>query len=250
MEKGVLIQDITYNPISDKVLFNDIDLAQYGVLEKVDRNFTPGIRVKTKTIEGRNGLLYKGKELEPLYIDIYLRLFKGANIGQLMNMIYKNTSSDKLGVLNYKDSGVFYDAVAVDYNIEDSHRDLQKLVKITFLVPSGSGRSRGYVETNSFTDKIIKLDGNLPTHPIFTLEGTGGKIYSYDKDGGEIIIKSGASRKFEIDCKNETVFASGSLDMKRLDWSSDFFMIYDGMRVRSTVPVKMKYYERYMYDED
>ena len=250
MEKGVLVQDITYNPISDKVLFNDIDLAQYGVLEKVDRNFTPGIRVKTKTIEGRNGLLYKGKELEPLYIDIYLRLFKGANIGQLMNMIYKNTSSDKLGVLNYKDSRVFYDAVAVDYNIEDSHRDLQKLVKITFLVPSGSGRSRGYVETNSFTDKIIKLDGNLPTHPIFTLEGTGGKIYSYDKDGGEIIIKSGASRKFEIDCKNETVFANGSLDMKRLDWSSDFFMIYDGMRVRSTTPVKMKYYERYMYDED
>ena len=40
------------------------------------------------------------------------------------------------------------------------------------------------------------------------------------------------------------------LDMKRLDWNSDFFMIYDGMRIRSTVPIKMKYYERYMYDED
>lgn len=249
MEKGVLIQDISYNPIGDKIEFNNINLAQYGVLEKVDRNFTPGIRVKTKEIQGRNGILYKGKELEALYIDIYLRLFKGTNIGRLMNMIYKNTSSDRLGVLNYKDSKIFYDAVAVDYNIEDAHRDLQKLVKITFLVPSGSGRSRSYVETGSFTDKIVRLYGNLPTYPIFTFEGSSAKIYSYDKDGGEIVIKSGASRKFEIDSKNETVFANGSLDMKRLDWNSDFFMIRDGMRVRSSVPVKMKYYERYMYDE-
>ena len=250
MEKGVLIQDISYNPIGDKIEFNNINLARYGVLEKVDRNFTPGIRIKTKEIQGRNGVLYKGKEFEPLYIDIYLRLFKGINIGRLMNMIYKNTSSDKLGVLNYKDSKVFYDAVAVDYNIEESHRDLQKLIKITFLVPSGSGRSRSYVETESFTDKIVRLDGNLPTYPIFTFEGTGAKIYSYDNDGGEIIITTGVSRKFEIDSKNETVFANGSLDMKRLDWNSDFFMIYDGMRIRSTVPIKMKYYERYMYDED
>lgn len=249
MEKGVLVQDISYNPVGDKVTFNGINLGQYGVLEKVDRNYTPGIRVKTKEIQGRNGVLYKGKELEPLHIEIYLRLFKGVNLGRLMNMIYKDTSSDKLGVLNYKDSRVFYDAVAVDYNIEESHRDLQKLIKITFLVPSGSGRSRTYVETSSFTDKTVRLGGNLPTYPIFTFEGTGGKIYSYDKDGGEIIIKSGASRRFEIDSKNETVFASGSLDMTRLDWSSDFFMIYDGMRIRSTVPVKMKYYERYMYDE-
>lgn len=139
--------------------------------------------------------------------------------------------------------------MVVDYNIEEAHRDLQKLIKITFLVPSGSGRSRSYVETGSFTDKTVRLGGNLPTYPIFTFEGSGGKIYSYDKDGGEIIIKSGASRKFEIDSKNETVFANGSLDMKRLDWASDFFMIYDGMRVRSTVPIRMKYYERYMYDE-
>lgn len=249
MEKGVLVQDISYNPIADRVLFNNINLAQYGVLEKVERNFTPGIRVKTKEIQGRNGLLYKGKELEPLYIDIYLRIFKGIDLGKIMNMIYKNTSSDKLGVLNYKDSKVFYDAVAVDYNIEESHRDLQKLIKITFLVPSGSGRSRSYVETGSFTDKTVRLAGNLSTYPIFTFEGSSGKIYSYDKDGGEIIIKSGPSRKFEIDSKNETVFANGSLDAKRLDWDSDFFMIYDGMRIRSTVPVKMKYYERYMYDE-
>lgn len=249
MEKGILVEDISYNPIADRVLFNGINLAQYGVLEKVDRNFAPGIRVKTKEIQGRNGVLYKGKELEPLYIDIYLRIFKGIDLGKVMNMIYKNTSSDKLGVLNYKDSRVFYDAVVVDYNIEEAHRDLQKLIKITFLVPSGSGRSRSYVETGSFTDKTVRLGGNLPAYPIFTFEGSGGKIYSYDKDGGQIIIKSGASRKFEIDCKNETVFASGSLDMKRLDWASDFFMIYDGMRVRSTVPVKMKYYERYMYDE-
>ena len=250
MEKGVLIQGISYNPIGDKIEFNNINLAQYGVLEKVDRNFTPGIRVKTKEIQGRNGLLYKGKELEALYIDIYLRLFKGINIGQLMNMIYKNTSSDKLGVLNYKDSKGFYDAVVVDYNIEESYRDLQKLIKITFLVPSGSGRSRSYVETNNFTDKIIRLGGNLPTYPIFTFEGSSAKIYSYDKDGGEIIITTGVSRKFEIDSKNETVFANGSLDMKRLDWNSDFFMVYDGMRIRSTVPIKMRYYERYMYDED
>ena len=250
MEKGVLIQDVSYNPIGDKIEFNNINLARYGVLEKVDRNYTPGIRVKTKEIQGRSGVLYKGKELEALYIDVYLRLFKGINIGQLMNMIYKNTSSDKLGVLNYKDSKVFYDAVAVDYNIEESHRDVQKLVKITFLVPSGSGRSRSYVETESFTDKIVRFDGNLPTYPIFTFEGSSAKIYSYDNDGGEIIITTGVSRKFEIDSKNETVFANGSLDMKRLDWSSDFFMIYDGMRIRSTVPIKMKYYERYMYDED
>ena len=250
MEKGVLIQGISYNPIGDKIEFNNINLAQYGVLEKVDRNFTPGIRVKTKEIQGRNGLLYKGKELEALYIDIYLRLFKGINIGQLMNMIYKNTSSDMLGVLNYKDSKVFYDAVVVDYNIEESYRDLQKLIKITFLVPSGSGRSRSYVETNNFTDKIIRLGGNLPTYPIFTFEGSSAKIYSYDNDGGEIIITTGVSRKFEIDSKNETVFANGSLDMKRLDWNSDFFMVYDGMRIRSTVPIKMRYYERYMYDED
>lgn len=249
MEKGVLVDDISYNPIADRVLFNGINLAQYGVLEKVDRNFAPGIRVKTKEIQGRNGVLYKGKELEPLYIDIYLRIFKGIDLGKLMNMIYENTSSDKLGVLNYKDSKVFYDAVVVDYNIEESHRDLQKLIKITFLVPSGSGRSRSYVETGSFTDKTIRLCGNLATDPIFIFEGSSGKIYSYDKDGGEIIIKSGASRKFEIYSKNETVFANGSLDMKRLDWDSDFFMIYDGMRIRSTVPVKMKYYERYMYDE-
>lgn len=249
MEKGVLVDDISYNPIADRVLFNGINLAQYGVLEKVDRNFAPGIRVKTKEIQGRNGVLYKRKELEPLYIDIYLRIFKGIDLGKVMNMIYKNTSSDKLGVLNYKDSRVFYDAVVVDYNIEEAHRDLQKLIKITFLVPSGSGRSRTYVETSSFTDKSIRLGGNLPTYPIFTFEGSSGKIYSYDKDGGQIIIKSGASRKFEIDSKNETVFANGSLDMKRLDWASDFFMIYDGMRVRSTVPVRMKYYERYMYDE-
>lgn len=250
MEKGVLIQDVSYNPFGDKIEFNNINLARYGVLEKVDRNFTPGIRVKTKEIQGRNGVLYKGKEFEALYIDIYLRLFKGINIGQLMNMIYKNTSSDMLGVLNYKDSKVFYDAVAVDYNIEESHRDLQKLIKITFLVPSGSGRSRSYVETNNFTDKTIRLGGNLPTYPIFTFEGSSAKIYSYDKDGGEIIITTGVSRKFEIDSKNETVFANGSLDMKRLDWNSDFFMVYDGMRIRSTVPIKMKYYERYMYDED
>lgn len=250
MEKSVIVSDVKYNPSGASVTFNDINLASYGVLEKVERSYSPNIRVKTKEIQGRNGLLYKGKELDALYIDIYIRLFKGINIGRLMNMIYKDTSSDKLGVLNYKDSKVFYDAVAVGYEIEDSYSDLQKLIKITFLVPSGSGRSRSYVETRSFTDKTIRLDGNLPIYPIFLYEGSGVKIYSYDKDGGQIIIKSGASRKFEIDSKNETVFASGSLDMKRLDWDSDFFMVYNGMRIRSTEPIKMKYYERYMFDEN
>ena len=250
MEKSVIVSDVKYNPTGVSATFNDINLASYGVLEKVERSYTPNIRVKSKTIEGRNGLLYKGKELDALYIDIYIRLFKGIDLGSMMNMIYKASSDDKLGVLHYKNSKVYYDAVAIGYEIEDSYSDLQKLIKITFLVPSGSGRSRSYFVSEAFTDKTIRLDGNLPTYPIFLYEGSGVKIYSYDKDGGQIIIKSGASRKFEIDSKNETVFASGSLDMKRLDWDSDFFMVYNGMRIRSTEPVKMKYYERYMFDEN
>lgn len=233
----------------DNILnFAGANLGEYGVIEKIERTFASPIELNSKKIMGKNGELYRNKTMGALYIDVYLRIFDDVNVNELMNLIFRDTNYDSLKALNFKNSKVWYDATISNYEIVESFRKTYRLIKLTFYVPSGSGRSRHRVKKFNFTSGVIRLDGNLPTYPIFTFQSASNIISGSSNKGGMVKVIGGNLATFVLDFEKETLVAGGKLFMNRIDWSSKFFMIYDGMTLESQVPCRLEYYERYAYD--
>lgn len=235
--------------VTNSLIFGDKELGNLGVIEYVDRPFLPPINPITKEITGRDGVIYKTNNFGPLTIRVSIRLFNDITrniddiIFDLMELVYsKETKS-----LNYKGKRVWYDAVLVDVSSYEKFRNSWAYMDLDFLVPSGFGRSCERYESESFTTKTINMSTVCPTRGIFSFTGSSNKITNM-RTGEFIEILNGTSVEFTIDCEKEIVMIKSNRAMDRLSYNSSFFDIKNGDKIVAKNPVKLKYYERYLYD--
>lgn len=231
----------------NSLIYDKIDFASYGVIEKVDRPFLAPINLITNDVMGRDGVLYGTSTLEPLEITAYLRVFDRRSLDRLLNEIAGLLYKKELKPLNFNLNNTWYDAVLKSLTYDERFRSQRALAIITFFVPYPVARSKEMIETESFTDKTFRMGGNYPTKPIFYFTGTDVKITKMST--GEFIqIVSGDSMDFIINCMTETVRKGDVNMMKRLSWQSTFFDMEDGDRIVATKPIKASYYTRYLHN--
>lgn len=236
--------------LNNSLIFGDVEFGKYGIIEYVKRPAIAPIEIIEKEISGRDGSLYKSSRLEPLLIVAEIRIFDkykdgiDSIINEIMGLLY----SKELKPLNYKNKKVWYDAVLSDVGTPEKYRNKIAYVSLTFKVPSGDGRSKDRITYyKQFTDKSITTSSSRETKGIFKFSGDEVKITNM-RTGEFIYIKNGSDADFIIDCEKEMVTSKGINMMDCLSWNSDFFDIKSGDRIKSTKPVDLEFYARYLYD--
>lgn len=236
---------------NNSLIFGGIEFGHYGIIDVVERPFIPPIKHYTKEVLGRDGVLYKTNLFEPLVITAKVRLFNNCNcrsldkdISEIVNSLYTKTTRP----LNYKGKRVWYDAVLNDISQYERFINSYAYMELDFLVPSGTGRSeKRRDDYKQVTETKISIESPLPTRPIFRFTGTETKITNMST-GEFLMLKSPSSYNFVIDGEKETIRQKDLNLIKYLDWKSDFFDIKDGDVIKSTNPIDIEFYERYLYE--
>lgn len=233
----------------NSLIFAGRELGKLGVIEYVERPAMPPMRIGQKEILGRDGVLYKTKNFEPLTITVKIRQFNDItrNIDDIIFDLMELVHSRELAPLNYRNKRTWYDAVLVDIQNFEKYRQRMAYLELVFMAPYPFARSKDRYKVDSFTSKRLEMATILPTKGIFTFTGSSNKI-SNTRTGEFIEILSGSSSKFTIDCEKEVVTIGSNRAMDRLSVYSDFFDIRSGDVIKATSPVSLEYYERYLYD--
>ena len=233
----------------NSLIFAGRELGKLGVIEYVDRPALPPIKTLQKEIVGRDGVLYKTKNFEPLTITVKIRQFNDItnNIDDIVFDLLELVNTRTLAPLNYRGKRTWYDAVLVDIQNFEKYRNRMAYLELVFMAPDPIARSKDRYKTESFTSKQIEMATSLETKGIFTFTGSSNKITNM-RTGKFIEILSGASASFRIDCEKEVVTIGSNRAMNRLSVYSDFFDIKSGDIIKATNPVSLEYYERYLYD--
>lgn len=234
---------------NNSLIFAGKELGKLGVIEYVERPALPPMKISQKEIIGRDGVLYKTKNFEPLYITVKIRQFNNItrNIDDIIFDLMELVHSKTLASLNYKNKRTWYDAVLVDIGNFEKFRNRMAYLELVFMAPDPLARSKDRYKTESFTSKEISMSTSLATKGIFTFTGSSNKITN-TRTGEFIEILSGTSNKFVIDCEKEIVTIGSNRAMDRLNVYSDFFEIKSGDVIKATSHVTLEYYERYLYD--
>ena len=207
---------------NNSLIFAGMELGKLGVIEYVERPALPPMKISQKEIIGRDGVLYKTKNFEPLYITVKIRQFNNItrNIDDIIFDLMELVHSKMLAPLNYRNKRTWYDAVLVDIQNFEKYRNRMAYLELVFMAPDKG---------------------------IFTFTGSSNKITNM-RTGEFIEILAGTSSKFVIDCEKEVVTIGSNRAMDRLNVYSDFFEIKSGDVIKATSPVTLEYYERYLYD--
>lgn len=234
---------------NNSLIFAGKELGKLGVIEYVERPAMPPIKIGQKEILGRDGVLYKTKNFEPLTITVKIRLFNNItnNIDDIIFDLLELVHSKKLAPLNYRNKRTWYDAILVDIQNFEKFRNRMAYLELVFMAPDPIARSKDRYKAGPFTSKQIEMATTLETKGIFTFTGSSNKITNM-RTGEFIEILSGSSSKFTIDCEKEVVTIGSNRAMDRLSVYSDFFEIKSGDVIKATNPVSLEYYERYLYD--
>lgn len=233
----------------NSLIFAGRELGKLGVIEYVERPPLPSMKISQKEILGRDGVLYKTKNFEPLTITVKIRQFNDItrNIDDIIFDLMELVHSRELAPLNYRNKRTWYDAVLVDIQNFEKYRQRMAYLELVFMVPYPFARSKDRYKAGPFTSKQIEMATTLETKGIFTFTGSSNKI-SNTRTGEFIEILSGSSSKFTIDCEKEVVTIGSNRAMDRLSVYSDFFDIKSGDVIKATSFVTLEYYERYLYD--
>lgn len=233
----------------NSLIFAGRELGKLGVIEYVERPAMPPMKIGQKEILGRDGVLYKTKNFEPLTITVKIRQFNyiTRNIDDIIFDLMELVNSKKLAPLNYRNKRTWYDAVLVDIQNFEKYRQRMAYLELVFMVPYPFARSKDRYKVGPFTSKQIEMATTLETKGIFTFTGSSNKITNM-RTGEFIEILSGASASFRIDCEKEVVTIGSNRAMDRLSVYSNFFDIKSGDTIKATSAVSLEYYERYLYD--
>lgn len=233
----------------NSLIFDGKELGKLGVIEEIERDPIPSIRIKQKEILGRDGVLYGPKNFGPLYITFRIRLINRItkNIDDMVFDLMELVHTEKLAPLNYRRKRTWYDAVLVNVESFEKFRNDWAYIELVFMAPYPFARSKDRYKTESFTSKQIDMASKLGTKGIFTFTGPSVKITN-TRTNKFIEILPGNSSKFTIDCEKEVVLIGENRAMNRLSLYSDFFEIKSGDIIKATSPVSLNYYERYLYD--
>lgn len=233
----------------NSLIFDGKELGKLGVIEGIDRDPIPPIRVRQKEILGRDGVLYGSKSFEPLYITVRIRLINRItkNIDDMIFDLMELVHTEKLAPLNYRHKRTWYDAILVNVESFEKFRNDWAYLELVFMAPYPYARSKERYKTKTFTSLQIEMASKLETKGIFTFTGSSVKITN-TRTNKFIEILPGNSSKFTIDCEKEVVLIGENRDMNRLSLYSDFFEIKSGDIIKATSPVSLDYYERYLYD--
>ncbi len=234
---------------NNSLIFAGKELGKLGVIEYVERPALPPMRISQKEIIGRDGVLYKTKNFDPLYITVKIRQFNRItkNIDDIVFDLMELVHTKTLAPLNYRGKRTWYDAVLVDIGNFEKYRQRMAYLELVFMAPNPLARSKDRYKTESFTSKQIDMATTLESRGIFTFTGTSNKITN-TRTNEFIEILSGNSSKFVIDCEKEVVSIGSNRAMDRVSLYSDFFDIKSGDVIKATNPVTLEYYERYLYD--
>ena len=233
----------------NSLIFDGKELGKLGVIEEIERDLIPPIRIRQKEIPGRDGVLYGSKNVGPLYITIRIRLINRItrNIDDIIFDLMELVHTEKLAPLNYRRKRTWYDAVLVDIENFKKFRNDWAYIELVFMAPYSFARSKDRYKTDSFTSKKIDMASKLGTKGIFTFTGSNVKITN-TRTNKFIEILPGNSSKFTIDCEKEVVLIGENRAMNRLSLYSDFFEIKSGDIIKATNTISLEYYERYLYD--
>ena len=234
---------------NNSLIFAGNELGKFGVIEYVDRPVLPSMKIGSKEILGKDGVLYKSKIFEPLYITVKIRLFNDitCNIDDIIFDLMELVQTKELAPLNYKGKRTWYDAILVEIGNFEKFRQQMAYLELVFMVPDPLARSKDRYKIESFTSKRIDMATRLETRGIFRFTGSSNKITN-TRTGEYIEILAGTSSSFVIDCEKEVVRIGSNRAMDRLSLYSDFFDIKSGDVITATSPVTLEYYERYLYD--
>lgn len=234
---------------NNSLIFAGRELGKLGVIEYVERPALPPMKISQKEIIGRDGVLYKTKNFEPLYITVKIRQFNNItrNIDDIVFDLMELVHSKTLAPLNYRNKRTWYDAVLVDIQNFEKFRQRMAYLELVFMAPDPIARSKDRYKTNSFTSKEINMATSLGTKGIFTFTGSSNRITN-TRTNEFIEILAGTSNTFVIDCEKEVVKIGSNRAMDRLSFYTTFFEIRNGDIIKATSPVTLEYYERYLYD--
>lgn len=236
--------------LNNNLIFGDINFGNFGIIESIERPYIAPINPITKDISGKDGSLYRTNILSPLTINAQIRLFDYCrkDIDKLIHEFVDLIYTKDLKPLNYRDKRVWYDAVLIDIGTVEKYRNELAYLDLSFLIPSGDGRSeRRRDDYKQITETKLSISTRRETEPIFKFTGQEVKITNM-RTGEFLRIKAPSSMSFIIDGEKERVIGNNTNTIKYLDWSSDFFSIKDGDVIKSTAPVDIEFYERYLYD--
>ena len=234
---------------NNSLIFAGRELGKLGVIEYVDRPALPPMKISQKEILGRDGVLYKTKNFEPLYITVKIRQFNRItnNIDDIIFDLMELVHTKTLAPLNNKNKRTWYDAVLVDIQNFEKFRNRMAYLELVFMAPDPIARSKNRYRTKSFMSKQIEMATSLATRGIFTFTGMSNKITN-TRTGEFIEIRSDAANKFVVDCEKEVVTIGSNRAMDKLSLYSDFFDIRSGDVIKADKYVSLEYYERYLYD--
>lgn len=234
---------------NNSLIFAGRELGKLGVIEYIDRPALPPMKISQKEILGRDGVLYKTKNFEPLYITVKIRQFNNItrNIDDIIFDLMELVHTKTLAPLNYKNKRTWYDAVLVDIQNFEKFRNRMAYLELVFMAPNPIARSKNRYKTERFMSKQIEMATSLETRGIFTFTGMSNKITN-TRTGEFIEVNSDAANKFVVDCEKEVVTIGSNRAMDKLSLYSDFFDIRSGDVIKSDKYVSLEYYERYLYD--
>lgn len=233
----------------NSLIFDGKELGKLGVIEEIERDPIPPIRIRQKEILGRDGVLYGSKNFETLFITFRIRLINRItrNIDDIIFDLMELVHTEKLAPLNYRHKRTWYDAVLVNVENFKKFRNDWAYLELVFMAPHPFARSKDRYKTMAFTSKQIDMASKLATRGIFTFTGSSVKITN-TRTNEFIEILQGNSSKFTIDCEKEVVLIGENRAMNRLSLYSDFFDIKSGDIIKATNTISLEYYERYLYD--
>lgn len=233
----------------NSLIYNGVEFASYGRIEKINRSVVPDIDLKYKEILGKDGALFYDSNLKPLRISFSIRMIERQNIYKIIDDMADNLYSKELHPLNYNGFSTWYDAVLEGLGDPNLFRSQIALLEPTFFVPNPMARSE-HRKIERIEDGKFLLEKGCPVRPIYKAYGV--KDYTLSNATKRLFVRINLpdSRDIIIDSENEYVYSSeGTSLMKYVDWQSNFFDVEKYELIRVTAPTDCSYYERYLYDK-
>lgn len=232
----------------NSLIFNGLELGEFGRIEKIERNVISGIELTTKEILNKDGALYYDNKLKPLTITFHIRLFDRWKIHELIDGLAREMYSKELKPLNYNGFKTWYDAILQDLGDPNLWRSEIALLQPTFFVPDPVARSKNRRVVTA--QSTFKIDSSYPIRPILKINNVSNYSIKNKRTGEFIKVNLPSTQSITINSETEYVYNSqGRPLMKYLDWQSSFFDVYHGDELETTAPTTYQFYERYLYDQ-
>lgn len=232
-----------------EIIFNDVDLSKYFVVEKIERPIIAKIKNNYRNIPQRQGVYFISEYRAEKIVNVTVRIVNDdhTKITEIKDNIISVLGSENLGKLELADEPNKYEMAKLDGDIE-----IERLFKgaeftLFFLNPSGIFYSKE-ISTG------LENKGNTPTY--WTLEGVVSDtdtITILDEETSEKIIIDAKDfhqgETLKVVSEFEHIYIGNELVMGSLYVESDFPMMKAGknnFKVQGLDSFEFKHRDRWL----